>query len=121
MYAVIKEIFGILIKGLYTKEEDYDNRLKKAGKTLQEFKTKFDVIPSELYIELSIILPYKDLFKFMRTNKEVYNVLKNSKYLWKKKFYQEFGKEVQFPKLYVRVLDQVVPTFPPLTRELMKS
>ena len=98
----IKQLFNYLIDGIRYKEEeeeDYNERLKNAGKTLEKYK-KFKIIPSELIIELSIYLPYKDLFRFIKTNKKVYNILKSSNYLWMKKFSQEFGENPIFPKVY---------------------
>jgi len=92
----IKSIFNILLTN-----KDYEN-LKNAGRTLTKYLTSSHLlkIPDELFIELSIFLNYGDLFKFMRTNIEIYNILKNSKYLWKKIFYQTFGNHAEFPQKY---------------------
>lgn len=86
MNVYIKQGFKSLIT-----DKDYFN-LRKAGGIINKFSKKppFSVVPSELIIELSLFLKYENIFNFMETNKEIYNTLKNSEYLWKVKFYQTF-------------------------------
>ena len=55
-------------------------------------------IPSEIFIEIGLHIPYEDLNKFIKIDKDLNAILNKSNYFWWKKFKTEY-EGYKFPKL----------------------
>lgn len=114
--TTIYQIFDILIRGALdkNKKDEYTERLKNAGKLFSSINKKTNMkhywnvkkmmklskkhILDELVIELTIFLPYVDLFNLIMTNKYYKNLLYGN-FVWKRKFETEYPG-YKFPKLF---------------------
>jgi hypothetical protein len=62
--------------------------------------TRFEIIPDELIVELSLFAPLDTIFALMRTNKRFYVVLRTSTYFWRKIYEKTFKAPYRYPIIF---------------------